>query len=323
MSIPIDQTKILHVSGIISKYDEPQYQCNKALFAQLGIQPVLAVVITSDDGGSRSYARGIERFCKLHGVECMNFETHNSTELEQTISEINSNSAIHGAIVMYPTGYGIKDVRFMNMLSPAKDVEGLHYSYLGYLVQFERFKDPEQLRKLVIPPTAKGILSLFKRNFLDYEEFFAQRGFYPQQLGHNPFNIEGKRFTIINDSLAVGRSLALMLLNEHGSVEVCHKFTPFEHILRTVALSDCIISAVPSKDFVIPTSAIPANAIVIDISFEGNFEYPSVIDKCFRIAPRWDLLEKGNRINDMTLHRLLSNLHYLIQAGLPDEALKC
>lgn len=322
MKLPIDKKKVLHVAGIINKYDIPQFNCNRALFQQLGIQPVLAAILTSEDAGSRSYVRGIARFCNENKVECRVYETRDAEMLTKTIAHLNNDASVHGIIVMYPTAYGEKDVKFMNMISPAKDVEGLHYSYLGYLVQFERFKDPEQLRKLVIPPTAKGILSILKRNFLDYEEFFDLQGFYPEHAKTNPFNIEGKRFTIINDSLAVGRSLALMLLNEHGSVEVCHKYTAFSHILKSVALSDVVISAVPSSKFIIPTSAVPENAIVIDISFEGNFDYPSVVDKCFKIAPRWDLLEKGNRINDMTLYRLLSNLHYLIQANLSDDVLK-
>jgi hypothetical protein len=66
---------------------------------------------------------------------------------------------------------------------------------------------------------------------------------------------------------------------------------------------------------------VPENAIVVYISFEVNFEYPSITEKVKKIAPRWYLTEKGNRINDMTLYRLISNLFYLINSKLPDSLL--
>jgi 5,10-methylene-tetrahydrofolate dehydrogenase/methenyl tetrahydrofolate cyclohydrolase len=243
-------------------------------------------------------------------------------ELTQTIEKLNNDDSVHGIMVMYPSGYGIKDTTFMNMINPLKDIEGLHNSYLGYLVQFEKFRDPDRLRKLVIPPTAKGVLSILKRYAIDYDAFYQERGFYPENVETNPFDLEGKRVTVINDSLAVGRSMALMLLNENAYVQVCHEYTPFEMTLESVKNSDVVISAVPSSKFKIPTEFVPEKAIIIDISFEGNFDYPSVIEKCYKIAPRWDLVKKGNRINDMTLNRLISNLHYLVNASLPEETLK-
>jgi len=315
-------TKILNVRNLIEKYDEPAFSCNNYYYQQHNITPCLAVVLTGDDPGCISYTRGIKRFCAKHDINCNDFIVKNEIELTKKIKSLNIDDSVHGIMIMYPTGYGKKDTVFMNMLNPMKDVEGLHNTYLGYLVQFEKFRDPEKLRKLVIPPTAKGILSILKRYSIDYENFKEQRGVYPENLNENPFELEGKRITVINDSLAVGRSLALMLLNENAYVQICHQYTPFDKTLESVENSDIIISAVPSSKFTIPTASVPEKAIVIDISFEGNFEYPSVIEKCYKIAPRWDLVSKGNRINDMTLNRLISNLHYLINSALPENVLK-
>ena len=173
----------------------------------------------------------------------------------------------------------------------------------------------------MIPPTAKGIMYIFKRHFQIFEDYKKEHGVYPEIFAQNPYKIEGKNITIVNDSLAVGRSLALMFLNEHGSVQICHRFTPYEDILNAVKSSDYIISAVPSSKFVIPTEIIPAHSIVIDISFEGNFNYNTIFDKVLKISPWWNLVKKGNRINDMTLNRLISNLFYLIDSTLPDNIL--
>ncbi|HOO60006.1 MAG TPA: bifunctional 5,10-methylenetetrahydrofolate dehydrogenase/5,10-methenyltetrahydrofolate cyclohydrolase [Candidatus Mcinerneyibacteriales bacterium] len=313
--------RIIDVSRLIEAFDKPEFVRREEAYSRLGITPSLAVVMAGEDPGSLSYMRGIERFCRsrqvsFHSVVCMD-----SRHLEKTIHELNQDEETHGIMILYPTPFRGKDTRFMNAVSPAKDVEGLHHTHLGYLVQFEQFKDPLKLKKLVIPPTAKGILYIFKRYALLYEEAKKRDGAYPLGFDENPFTITGKRFTIINDSLAVGRSLALMLLNENGSVRVCHRHTSFREVLALCHRSDVIVSAVPGP-FTIPTEEVPRGAVVIDISFEGNFEYPDVSTKAGLIAPKWNLTEKGNRINDMTLYRLLSNLYYLIDAGLPPGILR-
>lgn len=313
--------KILNVQHLVEKYDLPAFACTQTFYAKHNIKPCLAVILTSADPGSVSYTKGIKKFCAANEIECKDFLVNSADNLSETIKMLNEDDSVHGIMIMYPTGYGVKDTSFMNMVDPMKDVEGLHNTYLGYLVQYEKFRDPEQLLKLVIPPTAKGILSILKRYHIDFEDFYKQRGFYPENVKNNPFDLEGKRVTVINDSLAVGRSLALMLLNENAYVQVCHQYTPFEKTLESVSLSDIVISAVPSGKFKIPTEYVPAHSIIIDISFGGNFDYPSVFEKCYKIAPRWDLAEKGNRINDMTLNRLISNLHYLVNCRLPEETL--
>lgn len=312
---------ILDVKTLIERYDRPVLQRTRAVYDRIGVVPKLAVILTSDDPGSVSYLKGVQRFGSSYGVEVTSYSADTQEQLEACITECN-NSDIHGIMVLYPTPFEQKDTWFMNKVLPEKDVEGLHFSHLGYLVQFEKYRDIQQLRKLIIPPTAKGIMYILKRYAMMYDECKTADNCYPDGFMYNPFTIESKRITIINDSLAVGRSLALMMLNENGSVQVCHRFTPFDDTRAFVRQSDIIVSAVPSEKFVIPSEDTPERAIVIDISFEGNFEYPSVMEKAFRIAPKWNLCEKGNRINDMTLHRLISNLFYLVTATLPDEYIR-
>jgi len=312
---------IINVSRLIETFDEPEFLRKQEFYGKLGITPSLAVVMAGEDPGSLSYMRGIRRFCQSRQTAFHSHFCSDIRQMEKTIHELNQDEEVHGVMILYPTPFRGKDTRFMNAVSPSKDVEGLHHTNLGYLVQFEQFKDPLKLKKLVIPPTAKGILYIFKRYALLLKEEKKKSGAYPREFQDNPFTITGKRFTIINDSLAVGRSLALMLLNENGSVRVCHRHTPFREVLSLCRNSDVVISAVPGP-FTVPTEDIARGAVIIDISFDGNFEYPGIMSKAGLIAPRWNLTEKGNRINDMTLYRLLSNLYYLIDAGLPPGILR-
>jgi methylenetetrahydrofolate dehydrogenase (NADP+) / methenyltetrahydrofolate cyclohydrolase len=317
-----NRNKIFEIRTMIERYDLPVFHRHRDVYARHGIRPQLVTVLAGDDPGSVSYVKGIQRFAAGHGIRHRNLTASTRSELESLLPLLNQDGDVDGIMVLYPSGFDVRDTVFMNLLCPEKDVEGLHAKHLGRLVQFEKFKDPQRLRKWIIPPTPKGIMYLLKRCSRDYEEIRDRTGRYPGGRDDNPFLIEGRRFLVINDSLAVGRSLALMLLNENGSVQVCHEYTAFQDILAFARTADVIVSAVPSGDFRIPTASLRKGAIAIDVSFEGNFEYPGVFERVFRIAPRWNLVKKGNRINDLTLWRLVSNLYYLVNAGLPDAVLR-
>ncbi|GAB6188586.1 hypothetical protein JCM30566_03250 [Marinitoga arctica] len=317
----LNNEKLFDIKFLIENFDIPVFEKNIELYKKNNVKPQLVCILTSDDPGSISYAKGIKNICRKYEINFILDKSSNENELEKKIIYYNNDEKTHGIIIMYPTLYARKDTYFMNLVSPEKDVEGLNYQYMGYLVQHEFYSDKENLRKLIIPPTAKGILYVLKRNYMVYEGYYNKNGKYPDGLKYNPFKLEGKKVVVINDSLAVGRSLALMMLNENASVRVCQKYTDFDDILKFVSISDIIISAVPSKQFRIPTKYIPKNSIVFDIAFEGNFEYPEIFDKIYKISPKWNLVEKGNRINDMTLHRLISNLFYLINRNLPNTDL--
>ena len=314
------QNKLFNIKTIIDMFDKPIFEKNIELYKKNNINPSMACIITSDDLGSLSYSKGIKNICKKFNIGFKEFYAYSRQDLTDTINLCNKDDSISGIITLYPIDYG-KDTHFMNLVSFKKDVEGLNNEYLGYLMQHEKFQDEYGLRKLIIPPTAKGILYVLKRYNRIFELHKKTFGKYPDVVKENPFNLNGKKVTIINDSLAVGRSLAVMFLNENASVRVCQKYTDYKDILNFVSNSDIVVSAVPSKKFIIPTTFIKENSIIFDISFNGNFEYPSIYNNVYKISPMWRLVKKGNRINDMTLHRLISNLFYLTNRNLPKQDL--
>lgn len=314
--------KIFNVNTIIELFDKPIFKKNLQLFNDFGYNPKICCILTSNDEGCLSYIKGIENICNQYSIGFEQCESSNAEGLEKIIKDKNNDDSVTGIIVMYPTPYkSYNDTYFMNLVDVNKDVEGLNNVNLGYMIQYEMFADEYNLRKNVIPPTAKGILYLMKRYYRLYEKQKNNFGKYPDDIQENPFKIEGASITIINDSLSVGRSLALMFLNENASIRVCQKYTDKKDIMKFISVSDIVVSAVPDKNFIIPSQIIKEGSIIFDVSFEGNFEYPKIFDKVYKIAPKWDLTNKGNRINDMTLNRLLSNLFYLANYKLPDDAL--
>ncbi len=316
-----NRKKIIDINHLIRDYEKPELEKHLKFYSKHDIKPTMCAILTTDDAGSKSYMKGIKNFCQKHNIDFRDYYVYEKKKLEELIYNLNNDSDIDGIMIMYPTSFDVKDTFFMNLIDEDKDLEGLTNYHLGYLVQHKKFIKMNEMRKLIIPPTPKGILYIFKHFSNKYENYKDKTGSYPDSLNYNPFKIERKKITIINDSLAVGRSLGLMLLNENGSVRICHEYTDFSDILKSVRISDIVISAVPSKNFLIPTTEIPSNSIVIDLSFVGNFDYPSIYEKVYKIAPKWNLVEKGNRINDMTLYRLISNLFYLINLKLSDALL--
>jgi methylenetetrahydrofolate dehydrogenase (NADP+)/methenyltetrahydrofolate cyclohydrolase len=312
---------ILDINSLIELYDEPYLDLNMQVLRNSGIVPGLIVVATSADSGAKSYIRGMQNICQRYGINFRQRQADSAEQLFRIIDEINGDKTCQAAIVLYPTPFALPDRDFMNHLAAMKDVEGLHFSNMGYLVQFKKYKDNKGLRKLIIPPTAKGILYIIRRFASAFAAFHKQHGVFPGNMEYNPYELSGKKVTIVNDSLAVGKSLALMLMNANASVRVCQKYTEIQDIYQFTRLSDFIITAVPAADWHIPVAYVPPQAIVFDIAFSGNFLYPDIIDACAAIAPRWDQTEKGNRINDMTLTRLVSNTLYLANDNLPDVAL--
>jgi len=313
--------KILQISTLIEEFDSNNFSIHSSFYLQNDIKPSLAAILTSQERGCISYMKGIKNFCAENGVVFSEYSADSADDLNSLIDKLNKDRDTHGVMIMYPTPFEDRDTQFMNRLSPHKDVEGLNCENLGYLVQYERFRDLSGLRKFVIPPTAKGILYILKRYSEIYENIKQETGNYPDKLVENPFTPEGKKITVINDSLAVGRSLSLMLLNENASVQICHQYTDFGDIVKFISNSDIVISAVPYDKFIIPADSVKPGSVCIDISFEGNFEYPEIFRRAYKTAPLWSMVQKGNRINDMTLNRLLSNLYYLINSSLSDSLL--
>jgi len=313
---------IIDIKLLIELYDQPVLKKNIEILSKNGVKPSLAVVCTSNDPGSISYIKGIQQACDKYSIMIADYSADSIGDLERIILEINNRNDILASIILYPTPYDIHDREFMNMLNMEKDVEGLHFTNLGYLVQFKKHLDPFGLRKLVIPPTSKGILYIIKRYHLLFEMAFEKSGKYLFNYHENPFQLQGKKVTIVNDSLSVGKSLALMMMNENASVRVCQQYTDIQDIYHFTQFSDILVSAVPVSGWHIPSKYVSKNAIIFDIAFEGNFNYPEIYDQCFCIAPRWDETHKGNRINDMTLTRLVSNTLYLANQMIPDGEIK-
>lgn len=202
-------------------------------------------LLSNDNEDSKVYSDFTKLGCDDAGVE---YEARviSRFDLESELRELNQDDAVTGVIVYYPIFGGTRDAFLRGILSPEKDVEGLHPDWLEKLYANVRKVGPNLEHKAILPCTPLAIIKLLEAAGEMLEEGL-------------PF--KGKTVTIFNRSEVVGRPLAFMMANDGAKV---YSFdidgpTLFDaggveratEITRAEALkeSDIVITGVPSDKF--------------------------------------------------------------------------
>jgi 5,10-methylene-tetrahydrofolate dehydrogenase/methenyl tetrahydrofolate cyclohydrolase len=172
----------------------------------------------------------------------------------------------------------------MDLVSPLKDVEGLHSVNLGYLVKYKRFLDEAKGIKCVVPATAKAVV----KTLLHYPEI----------------KIEGAFAVVINNSMRVGKPLGLMLENLGATVMKCYDKTPQEVLEQSVRRADIVVTAVPDPSFRLEASWIKKGAVVVDVSYQGNIDMKAAASRASFLTA------SDNRIGSVTRAMTFINLVY-------------
>jgi 5,10-methylene-tetrahydrofolate dehydrogenase/methenyl tetrahydrofolate cyclohydrolase len=249
--------------------------------------PGLAVVLGSDDPGSVLYRNLLIKDCEELGIRPTHHLVGNGMEAVKLIAHLNQDTRTHGIFVFYPLRYPeLKDDEIMDLVDPGKDIEGLHAINIGYLNKFRKRMANGTERQCMIPCTGRAVLKTIKRGY-----------------GFDFFN--GKTVLVINDSLRIGRPLTAMVANLGGTPILCHQFTRPEHLETFVRMADVIISAVPAPDYCLPTAWIQAEAICVDLSHQGNFNFAELEAKGIRHTNT-----TRNSVGKVTRAMALLNLTY-------------
>lgn len=199
------------------------------------IVPGLAVILVGEDPASQIYVRRKENACAEAGLLSKEFKLPVDTpekELLQIIDALNHDAAIHGILVQLPLPGHIRTNAVLDRIDPRKDVDGFHPVNAGRLFTGDSFH---------MACTPKGIIAL---------------------LDHSGIEIAGKEAVIVGRSNIVGKPLALMLLNRHATVTVCHTKT---RDLPAVAQRADILVAAVGKPGMISGDMVREGAVVIDV----------------------------------------------------------
>ncbi len=221
------------------------------------------------------------------GFNAKKFEPASESELWSLIGKLNLNSSISGILIFYPIHGSMPDEDLMDLVSPLKDVEGLHSLNLGYLIKYKKFLDAGQMTKCVVPATAKAVV---------------------KTLQEHGVPIAGSFVSIVNNSMRVGKPLGLMLENLGATVVKCHDKTQKTDLEECVRRADILVTAVPNPDFSIDPRWIKKGCSVVDVSYQGNIDVVNAREFSKIIT------SPDNRIGQVTRALLFVNLIYCAKA---------
>jgi methylenetetrahydrofolate dehydrogenase (NADP+) / methenyltetrahydrofolate cyclohydrolase len=225
-----------------------------AALAAKGRQPGLAVVLVGHDPASEVYVRNKIKTCQDLGIYSEAIKPPDSIstgELLTLVEELNARPAIDGILVQLPLPPQVDSKRILLAVSPAKDVDGFHPCNVGRLVT--GLPGPRAC-------TPAGIVELLKRAEIA---------------------ISGKRAVVVGRSDIVGKPVAMLLLQEHATVTICHSRT---QDLPAVCREADILVAAMGRAAMITGEFIKPGATVIDVG-TNRIDCRDQVARLFRNSP--------------------------------------
>ncbi|HLY39265.1 MAG TPA: tetrahydrofolate dehydrogenase/cyclohydrolase catalytic domain-containing protein, partial [Candidatus Binatia bacterium] len=185
-----------------------------ARLAGRGVVPGLATVLVGDDPASHIYVGNKERACEDVGMRSFGHRLPAVTaegELIALVRDLGRRREVHGILVQLPLPRPLDARRVIEALVPEKDVDGLHPVNQGRLLAGE-----PGLR----PCTPLGVIRLIDETGLA---------------------LAGRHAVVVGRSVLVGKPAALLLLERHATVTMCHSRTA--DLGAEVARADVLVAA--------------------------------------------------------------------------------
>lgn len=229
----------------------------------LARRPGLAVIIVGNNPASRVYVNSKRKDCEECGFFSEEYALPEETTQEELIAlieQLNQRKEIDGILCQLPLPQGIDEEAVLMAISPEKDVDGFHPMNMGaLLVGKEGF----------LPCTPYGIMEILKAYHIDPK---------------------GKQCVVIGRSNIVGKPMALLLLQKHGTVTICHSRT--QNLAEICRTADILVAAV-GKVNVVTADMVKPGAVVIDVAMNrnqagklcGDVDYPAVKEIASAITP--------------------------------------
>ena len=208
--------------------------------ASLARTPGLAVIIVGNNPASRVYVNSKRKDCEECGFLSEEYALPEETTQEELIAliqQLNERADIDGILCQLPLPQGIDEEAVLMAISPDKDVDGFHPMNMGaLLVGKEGF----------LPCTPYGIMEIL------------------DEYGIDP---KGKQCVVIGRSNIVGKPMALLLLQRHGTVTICHSRT--KNLAEVCRSADILVAAV-GKVNIVTADMVKPGAVVIDVAMNRN-----------------------------------------------------
>lgn len=226
-------------------------------------RPGLAVVLVGEDPAALAYEAGKRKDCRECGIYYDTFRlpgTVSQAELLEVIQLLNDRADIDGILLLLPLPRHLDEKAALLAIRPDKDVDCVNPVNLGRLLL-----GGEGLR----PCTPAGVMRLL------------------EEYGVDP---AGKHCVVVGRSHVVGKPQALLLLEQNGTVTICHSKTP--NLGEECRRADILVSAA-GRPGLITGDMVKEGAAVIDVAMNrdaqgklcGDVDYAAAAERAAYITP--------------------------------------
>lgn len=247
-----------------------------ALFSKR--KPKLTTILVGNDEGAKVYIRNKEKACAEVGILSEQVylpEDADENNLYKVIRTLNQDATVDGILIQMPLPKNLNNEKVIQTISPEKDVDCLHPYNLGLLCAGNA---------MFTPNTPQSVISML--------EFYN-------------IPIQGKKVVVIGRSNIVGKPVALLLLEKHATVTICHSKT--ENLPAITKQADILVVAIGKAEMV-TGDFIKPGAVVCDVGINavnGKITGDVAFDSVFPIASYVTPVPGG--IGSLTTTLLLKN----------------
>jgi len=197
-------------------------------------RPRLAVVRFDERGPSAVYAASLARAARSVGIETLEVVPPDGVQLSDLaarIGALNRDPGISGIVVAQPLPAHLDAPAVLELIDPAKDVDGATPLNAGRLARGDH---------ALVPATALAVMAILRTYQIP---------------------VAGKRAVVVGRSAVVGRPVASLLLGADATVEVTHRRT--RNLARETRRAEILVVAA-GQPGLIRSEMVNRSAVVID-----------------------------------------------------------
>jgi methylenetetrahydrofolate dehydrogenase (NADP+)/methenyltetrahydrofolate cyclohydrolase len=192
--------------------------------------PCLAILRDAASEPAALYAASLERAARSTGV-ATELIVSAEAPLDATIERLNHDVRVAGIVIAQPFADAAEGRRLVELIDPAKDVDGATPTNAGRLARGE---------PAFVPATALAVIAMLEAHDVP---------------------VAGRRAVIVGRSAVVGRPVASLLLARDATVVICHRST--RHLARETRRAELLIAAAGSPELIGP-EMVNRSAVVVD-----------------------------------------------------------
>ena len=226
-------------------------------------KPGLATILVGDDPASAVYVRMKREDSAEVGIESFHHEPAGDVapeELAELITGLNADDRVDGILLQLPLPDHLDQDRFVGLIDPAKDVDGLTTANAGLLMHSRE--------EAMVPCTPAGVMRLLEEANVE---------------------LSGARAVVVGRSILVGKPMAQLLLAANATVTHCHSRT--RDLPAVCREADVLVAAVGSPGLV-TGDMVGEGAVVIDVGTNrtedglvGDVDFDAAKERARAITP--------------------------------------